>query len=428
MADLPRLPGIPSVTPVSDPTVASILRPMKESIEILGNAISGTPFSNTQVVTGGFGAGFSGGIADTATYDPTTDYTPPPIPTNFAVTAAFTNVLLTWNKPTYINHAHTEIWRSSTTALSAASLVGFCPGSVFADPVGTAKTYYYWIRHVSQANVYGPYNSSTGTIGSTGLVNNVDLSDAIITSGKLADAAVTSGKLNDAAVTTAKLADSSIVGVKLAALAVDAAKLADSAVTATKIANLAVGTAAIADAAISSAKIANLAVGNAAIANAAITNAKIADLAVDNAKIASLDAAKITAGYLDAARIQAGTLDAKIANLDAAVITSGFINAARINDASIANANIGAAQITSGTIDAARISSASIANANIGAAQITSGTIAAARITSASIADAVVSGSFTFSIDANNYLKIDGPNQRIDVYSGGVLRVRLGKL
>jgi hypothetical protein len=40
----------------------------------------------------------------------------------------------------------------------------------------------------------------------------------------------------------------------------------------------------------------------------------------------------------------------------------------------------------------------------------------------------ITAGTMTFSVDANNYLKIDGPNQRIDVYSGGVLRVRLGKL
>ena len=378
MADLPRLPGIPSVTPVTDPTVASILRPMKESIEILGNAISSTPFPNTQVITGGFGSGFSGGIADTTTYDPTTDYTPPTLPTGLTVSGAFTNIVLAWTKATYINHSHTEIWRSSTNSLSTAALLGFCPGSVYADPLSSAATYYYWIRHVSQANVAGPYNSATGTASTT--------SD---------DPAYVMGVLSDAYGTTSQAPFFQLD-------------------TATTINGVSIPPGTYIKAAF--------------IADATITNAKIKDATIDNAKIASLDAAKITTGYLDAARIQAGTLDAKIANLDAAVITSGFINSARINSASIANANISTAQITSGTIDAARIDSASISNANIGAAQITSGTIAAARITSASIADAVVSGSFTFSIDANNYLKIDGPNQRIDVYSSGVLRVRLGKL
>lgn len=77
------------------------------------------------------------------------------------------------------------------------------------------------------------------------------------------------------------------------------------------------------------------------IQNGTITNAKIANAAIDNAKIANLDAAKITTGYIDANRVQAGSLDAKIANLDAAVISSGYISNARIQDGTITNAKIG---------------------------------------------------------------------------------------
>ena len=305
MADLPRLPGIPTVTPVKDPTIAAILRPMKESIEILGNAMSGSAFPNTQVITGGFGSGFSGGITGTTSYDPTVDYTPPTIPTGLVVSGAFTNIILAWTKATYINHAYTEIWRSSTNSLSTASLLGFCPGSVYADPVSTASTYYYWIRHVSQADVAGPYNASTGTAGVT--------SD---------DPAYVMGVLSDAYGTTSQApffqldTPTTINGVSIPA-----------------------GTY----------------IKAAFIADATITNAKIKDAAIDNAKIASLDAGKITTGYLDAAHIQVGSLDAKIANLNAAVITSGYINSAVINSASIANANITAAQITSGIIDDAHI-------------------------------------------------------------------------
>ena len=168
------------------------------------------------------------------------------------------------------------------------------------------------------------------------------------------------------------------------------------------------------------------------IQNGTITNAKIGNAAIDDAKIASLDASKITTGYLSAARIQAGSLDAKIANLDAAVITSGYISSARINSASIANATIDAAQITSGTISSARIGSLTVTNANI-----TDGTISAAKIDKATISNlsalsadlgTITAGTAKFALDASNYIIIDGPNQRIDVYSAGLLRVRLGKL
>jgi hypothetical protein len=160
---------------------------------------------------------------------------------------------LSWNDPntsgTFLNYAYTEIWRSVDNVLGNAVLQGFAPGAVYSDPVGTSKTYYYWIRFVSQADVAGPYNSSTGTIGGTGLVGGVDLGPLIIDATKLAADAVESGKIKDAAITTTKIA--------------------------------------------------NLAVGNAAIANLAVNNAKIADLAVDDAKIANLSVNKLTAGSVN---------------------------------------------------------------------------------------------------------------------------------
>jgi hypothetical protein len=266
MADLPKLPGIPSITSVKDTTVAAILRPMKESLEILGGAISGNPLPNGYVINNGFNPA----LTNTTTiggYDGTTDYTPPPTPGHLSVSAGFTNIILSWDDPgttgSYLNHAYTEIWRSVDNVLGHAVLEGFAPGATYVDPVGTSKTYYYWIRFVSQANVEGPYNSATGTIGGTGLVGGVDLSDLIIDASKLAANAVESGKIKDYAITTTKIA--------------------------------------------------NLAVGNAAIANLAVTNAKIADLAVDDAKIANLAVGKLTAGaistgeYIKSSNYSAGT-------------------------------------------------------------------------------------------------------------------------
>jgi len=267
MADLPRLPGIPSISPVKDPTVAAILRPMKESLEILGGAISGNPLPNGSTVDAGFNPAISNVTTITSGYNGTTDTTPPPTPSGLTISAGFTNILLSWTDPnvsgTFLNYAYTEVWRSVDNVLAHAVLQGFAPGAVYSDPVGTSKSYYYWIRFVSQANVAGPYNSSTGTLGGTGLVGGVDLGPLIIDATKLATDAVESGKIKDYAITTTKIA--------------------------------------------------NLAVGNAAIANAAITNAKIQDLAVDDAKISSLAVNKLTAGsinvgqYIQSTGYSAGT-------------------------------------------------------------------------------------------------------------------------
>lgn len=76
------------------------------------------------------------------------------------------------------------------------------------------------------------------------------------------------------------------------------------------------------------------------IRNGTITNAMIGTAAIDNAKIASLDAAKITTGTIDAARINADEVAARIATIDAAIITTGTISAARIGDATITSAKI----------------------------------------------------------------------------------------
>lgn len=262
MADLPRLPGIPSISPVQDTTIAAILRPMKEALEILGSAVSGNSLPNGMTITDGFNPVISNSSISSGTsgYDPNTDYTPPPTPTGLSIGAGFTNIILTWDTPStsYLNPAYTEVWRSVDNVLGHASLLGSTVASVYTDAVGTSKTYYYWIRFVSQANVSGPYNLATGTIGGTGLVGGVDLGPLIIDATKLAADAVEAGKIKDYAVTT------------------------------TKIANLAVGNAAIANLAITNAKIADLAVDTAKIANLAVTAAKVGDGEITNAKIGNV--------------------------------------------------------------------------------------------------------------------------------------------
>lgn len=263
-------------------------------------------------------------------YDPNTDLTTPPAPVGLSVTSGMTSIYLEWTGGQFRNPGYTEIWRSSTNVLGNAVLIGSTITNTYADPVGkTSQSYYYWIRFVSVANVTGPYNSATGTLGATGLVGGVDLSPLIITADKIATGAIDLGgskitgllqNANMAVITDpTKIADALIGNSKLADLAVDAAKLANSSVTATKIANLAVGTAAIQTGAITNALIANAAVGSAQIIDAAITSAKIANLAVGNAAIQNLAVTSAKIADVTADKITAGSLTAAIG------ITTGYI-------------------------------------------------------------------------------------------------------
>ena len=143
-----------------------------------------------------------------------------------------------------------------------------------------------------------------------------------------------------------------------------------------------------------------------------ITNAKIASAAIDSAKIA--DAAITTVKIGDA-------------QINSAKIADANITTAKIADAAITTVKIGDAQINSAKIADANITTAKIADAAISLAKIDKATISNLSAINADLGS-ITAGTATFSVDANNYLKIDGPNQRIDVYGGGVLRVRIGKL
>ena len=82
---------------------------------------------------------------------------------------------------------------------------------------------------------------------------------------------------------------------------IDSARIQDGAITTARINNAAISTAKIGDAQITTAKIANL----------QVTNALIADATIQDAKIVSLNATKISAGLIDAARINVDTLNVK---------------------------------------------------------------------------------------------------------------------
>lgn len=462
MATLPSVPGVPSPVTVKDTEVAAVLRPLKESVDIIANYLADNPIippveqnPNTAAEEGKDASGnpiyYINGIPVSDGYDPTTDYTPPPIPTGLSVQGAFTNILLEWNPPPegYRNHAYTEVWRSTSDALGAATLIGFAPGSVYADPVGTRQTYYYWIRYVSQANITGPYNGIGGTVGQTALdptyvletlsgqITNSQLYQDLAAKISLIDAPDTipgsvSARITEqatlqqeatSAVATQLTQVSASVGENTAAIQVEATTRAsvDSGLLAQYtvkvdvngrvagfgLASTSAGGTPISEFVVIADKFAVVSptstgetpkvpfvIGTVdGITRVAMANAFIQDAAISNAKIANLavDSAKIANAAIVTAKIaDANITTAKIADAN---ITNAKIADAAITNAKIGIAAIGAANIIDGNITNAKIQNGAITNAKIGNAEITGAKIASATITDANIASATITSA-----------------------------------
>ena len=104
-------------------------------------------------------------------YDPLTDLTPPPAPTNLVATTTQNAVLLSWDQTGYRNRAYSEIWSSRTSNIGDATLAGTSTSQFYNDVIGESQVRWYWIRDVSKANVYGAY-TSTSVKAQTGV--NID--------------------------------------------------------------------------------------------------------------------------------------------------------------------------------------------------------------------------------------------------------------
>jgi hypothetical protein len=141
------------------------------------------------------------------------------------------------------------------------------------------------------------------------------------------------------------------------------------------------------------------------IQNVLVQTAQIADLAVTNAKIASLDAGKISTGYLSAARLDTTvayiTNSAMIAN---AVIQTAHIGDLQVTDAKIAS-GLSATKITTGTLDA------SVVNVtNLNATNITTGTLNAIKVTTSS---------------GYTRIELNPTNDALFVYYSNIIRAKL---
>lgn len=91
----------------------------------------------------------------------------PPAPTGVQVNGAFQNILIQWDKPTFVGFSYAEVWAATSNTFADRVLVGTSTASLFSHQVGNGQTRYYWVRFVNTQDVAGPFNSTTGIGDST---------------------------------------------------------------------------------------------------------------------------------------------------------------------------------------------------------------------------------------------------------------------
>ena len=456
-----KVPGIPKPPASVDAETRRYLEALAEAVEIrLGRR--GDPIDRAitlrELVAGGLAANLDGANFNERYFNSSnidmgpidislvTDLTPPSVITNLTVTGAYSVINMSWTAPIDGNFSQTEVWSHTSDSIGDATLTGITPTFTFSDPVGGDATRYYWVRAVSTSNIYGPFNSAAGTVGTTAtdVAHQLEVLGNAITSSQLAsslatpialipgiqttaNAAATSAQLSTEA-TTRATADSALsstvstlsstVGDNTSAIQTEATTraTADSALSSTvSTLSSTVGghTTSIQTNATSvnglsgqySVKIdSNGHVAGFGLSNTLTTAGPTSAFIVRADKFAVIDPASVADGL--------GTTSPTTANIPF-FIQGGttYIKAAAILDASITDAKIGtlgADKITSGFISSDRIDSGSI---NVNKLELV-GTGATINLKSANTGARMV---------------IQGSN--IQVFdSTGALRVKLGAL
>lgn len=165
---------------------------LRELIESgLAEELAATPFDPNNIRRGNIGL-----------KPPTfSDTTVPPQPTGVSATGGYSLIQVYWDFPTYLNHSLTEIWRFDADTIGDAILVGTSGGRSFIDPVGQSKSYYYWVRHVSESGVPGPFHDTNGELATT--------ATDVATLLSVLNGAITTSQLTSALLTRINLIDDS---------------------------------------------------------------------------------------------------------------------------------------------------------------------------------------------------------------------------
>lgn len=214
--DPAKLPALPSLDGVQDPTVKKFLQAVKESIEIrtgqrprtnkLDQAltfrdlynyglasfkINGQEVVNTNPDPAVNAPGTSAGSGSGNSSD---DLTIPGAPSGLVATGTKLSVLLEWDASA-TTIGYTEVWRSSSNNLSTAFMVGATEATIYADIINNAGvTYYYWIRFVNRGGIAGNYNDDIGTAATTGQIGSAEILS--MDGAKIIDATILNAKIS----------------------------------------------------------------------------------------------------------------------------------------------------------------------------------------------------------------------------------------
>lgn len=102
----------------------------------------------------------------------------PTIPSNLQADGAFENIVISWDYVDYVGHSNTRIYRSNTNVFADAEVLANIEGRIYADLVGSNKTYYYWVSNVNDNGIESATSQSAGVMGVT-LPNTQFILDAL---------------------------------------------------------------------------------------------------------------------------------------------------------------------------------------------------------------------------------------------------------
>lgn len=91
----------------------------------------------------------------------------PTIPSNLQTDGAFENIVISWDYVDYVGHSNTRIYRSNTNVFADAEVLANIEGRIYADLVGSNKTYYYWVSNVNENGIESATSQSAGVMGVT---------------------------------------------------------------------------------------------------------------------------------------------------------------------------------------------------------------------------------------------------------------------
>ena len=422
-----RVPGIPRPPSSVDPETRQYLEALAEAVEIrlgrrgdpkdravtlrelidsgLAKDLKARPFDPNNWGSSNIGFSDASGLSNPAT---------PPAIIGLSVAGAYSVINLSWGASYYGNHSQVEIWSHTSDTLGDATLLGITTGFTYSDPVGSGVTRYYWVRNVSTAGVYGPFNSGSGTAGTTA----TDVAHQLAVLGN----AITSSQLASSLATPIAL----IPGIQTTANA--AATSAQLSTEATTRAN--------ADSALSS-SVSTLSSTVGGHTTSIQTNATSVN-GLSGQYSVKIDSNGHVAGFgLSSTTTTAGPTSAFIVRADKFAVINPASTADGLGTTTPTAANI-PFFISGGTtyIKAAAILDASITNAKIGALgadKITTGTLSANRIAASSLnvskLDLVGTGSTINLQSAASGARMQIQGGVIRVYgSNGAIRVKLGNL